>query len=113
MTDYQVCGAAGAPASMSYFATDVVRSRWSLFALPKIQAFPAWWLGLLVLAIAIGCSSKPTPEEKATEEAKAFGALPGLKATPDQALQDELARVVEDGGTPSCSLQERYRLIRT
>jgi hypothetical protein len=58
------------------------------------------WLGLLMLATAAGCSNGSTPEEKATEEAKAFGALSGLKATPDQALQDELARVVEDGGTP-------------
>ena len=57
-------------------------------------------LALLLLVAALGCSKKPSPEARATEEAKAFGALPGLKATPDQPLQDELARIVEDGGTP-------------
>ncbi len=57
------------------------------------------WSALLGLAAAAGCS-RPSPEAQATEEAKAFGTLPGLKATPDQALQDELARVVEQGGTP-------------
>jgi hypothetical protein len=58
------------------------------------------WLGLLVAVTGGGCAREPSPEVKATEEAKAFGALPGLKATPDQALQGELARVVEEGGTP-------------
>lgn len=58
------------------------------------------WLGMLLLVATVGCSKGPSPETRATEEAKAFGALPGLKATPDGALQDELARVVEDGGTP-------------
>jgi hypothetical protein len=55
---------------------------------------------VLLLAAGAGCSKGPSPEAKATEEAKVFGALPGLKATPDRALQDELARVVNDGGTP-------------
>lgn len=57
------------------------------------------WLGLL-LAVSGGCSKTPSSEAKATEEAKAFGALPGLKATPDKALQAELARVVDERGTP-------------
>ena len=58
------------------------------------------WSALLGLAAGAGCSRGPSPEAQATEEAKAFGTLPGLKATPDQALQDALARVVEQGGTP-------------
>ncbi len=61
-------------------------------------AVPLAWLGVL-LAVA-GCSKGPAPETRATEEAKAFGALPGLRATPDQPLQAELARVVDEGGTP-------------
>jgi hypothetical protein len=48
----------------------------------------------------VGCSKGTTTETEAIEQAKAFGALPGLKATPDQSLQDELSRVVDDGGTP-------------
>ncbi len=54
----------------------------------------------MLLASGAGCSKGPSAETKATEEAKAFGALPGLKATPDGALQDELARVINEGGTP-------------
>ena len=60
---------------------------------------PAWFALLLLLIAAFGCS-RESPTEKATEQAKAFGALPGLKATPDQALQDELSYVTDDGGTP-------------
>ena len=60
----------------------------------------AWLALLLAIATGAGCTKTPSPEAKATEEAKAFGALPGLKATPDQSLQDELTRVVTDGGTP-------------
>ena len=59
----------------------------------------AFWPVLLAV-LAVGCSKGPSPEARATEEAKAFGVLPGLKATPDQALQDELALVVDQGGTP-------------
>ena len=58
------------------------------------------WSALLGVVAGAGCSRGRSPEARATEEAKAFGTLPGLKATPDQALQDELARVVEQGGTP-------------
>jgi len=65
----------------------------------RVNHRPAWLVLLLVLVATLGCS-RESPEKKATEEAKAYGALPGLKATPDQALQDELAHVTNDGGTP-------------
>ena len=52
--------------------------------------------GLLVglLSAWMGCGGSPTfvPEE--------IGALPGLKASPHAGLQDELARIVEQGGLP-------------
>lgn len=66
----------------------------------RVVADLAWLALLLAIATGVGCTKGPSPEAKATEEAKAYGALPGLKATPDQSLQDELARVVTEGGTP-------------
>lgn len=64
---------------------------------------------LLVLAFCpiAGCSEDSPRENKAIEQAKALGALPGLKATPDQALQDELARIREEGGTPELLAADR------
>ena len=59
---------------------------------------PVYLAALLV--VVCGCNRGASPARTATEQAKAFGALPGLKASPDEALQDALAQVVAEGGTP-------------
>ncbi len=55
------------------------------------------WLFVVALASLVGCGKEPPPAENVAEH---FGRLPGLRQSPLEPLQDELARVVDEGGTP-------------
>lgn len=70
--------------------------RWPMLA----GGGPPIALMVAVLLSCCGCGQKLSPEMEAAVEAKAYGRLPGLTAAPDEALQDELARIVEERGTP-------------
>ena len=54
------------------------------------------WLSLL----AGGCGGQSGGKAPQQLDLEAYGALPGLRATPNQQLRDELARIIEEGGTP-------------
>jgi len=59
----------------------------------------AYILALLTLAWATGCGrGEDDPRRRSAE---LFGDLPGLSETPDPPLRDELARLVDEGGTPA------------
>ena len=53
-------------------------------------------LGLL----AGGCGGQQAADVSERIKAEDYGALPGLRATPDKKLRDELARITEERGTP-------------
>jgi hypothetical protein len=55
---------------------------------------------LIVLGVFVGCrkGSEPDPAELAAIEE--YGMLPGLKSSANVELRDELARIVEEKGTP-------------
>ena len=57
---------------------------------------------LVVLAVlgSAGCRRSTTAEQSRREVAEAFGQLPGLTETPDPELRVELARIIEEEGTP-------------
>ena len=57
-------------------------------------------LVVLFAAPAGGCRDRRDAKEPAAATAESFGSLPGLRETPDAELQGELARIVEEGGTP-------------
>ena len=71
----------------------------------RIGVFHGWWCFLtLGVLLPLGCSRSDPPEkppegEEATVED--YGTLPGLKGAPHKKLQDELARITEEGGTPA------------
>ena len=62
-----------------------------------------------VMALAVaGCRRKEDARVAATAESfAAYGELPGLRRTPHAGLQAELARLVDEGGTPSLLEQHR------
>jgi hypothetical protein len=47
-----------------------------------------------------GCRARQPEEANQPAGPEAYGSLPGLKSTPKLNLRDELARIVEDNGTP-------------
>ena len=53
---------------------------------------------LVLLLLCCGCGSSDDPAD--TTKPPGLGSLPGLKASPDKYLRDELARIKEEGGTP-------------
>jgi len=57
---------------------------------------------LLVSALVVvgGCRERGTGEAKSREAAEAYGRLPGLREAPHRDLQSELARIIDEGGTP-------------
>lgn len=62
----------------------------------KEHGIPIVWTCLLLL---VGCAGE-TKESFDLDDLERFGSLPYLKATRDQQLADELARIIEEGGTP-------------
>jgi hypothetical protein len=70
---------------------------------------PYAWLFLLVPAtvLLVGCGGGENKNGPDMSAAVAYGKLPGLKATPDKRLQDELARIVEEGATPELLAKSR------
>jgi hypothetical protein len=56
---------------------------------------------LLGLFVAGGCGARQGADVAQQREPEYYGSLPGLKATSDQQLQDESARITEEGGTPA------------
>ncbi|HYW78326.1 MAG TPA: hypothetical protein VE890_02080, partial [Thermoguttaceae bacterium] len=44
-----------------------------------------------------GCGGKQPTDSSDARSAEEFGDLPGLRSSPNQGLQDELARIVEEG----------------
>ncbi|MDZ7615453.1 MAG: hypothetical protein U1E05_00525, partial [Patescibacteria group bacterium] len=56
---------------------------------------PIVWVCLLL----VGCAGE-SKEPIGLDDLERFGALPHLKNTRDEQLADELARIVEEGGTP-------------
>lgn len=58
-------------------------------------------LALFGLSLGDGCSrQQPAAATVAPRDPAYYGKLAGLRASPDQRLRDELARIVEEGGTP-------------
>ena len=57
---------------------------------------------LLVLSVlaGAGCRRSRSVEDSRRRIAESFGQLPGLSETPDAALRAELARIIEEKGTP-------------
>ena len=56
---------------------------------------------MLLFAVALAGCAEPGPIELATDaDVQALGELPGLRATADARLLDELARIEQQGGTP-------------
>lgn len=55
---------------------------------------------LLFLACLAGCSKSPPPQEVPISPLVQLGNLPGLRESADAVLQEELARIEEEGGTP-------------
>jgi len=53
-------------------------------------------LGLLV----VGCGGGQSADSLKQRSPEDYGELPGLRSSPNQELQDELARIVEEEGTP-------------
>jgi hypothetical protein len=47
-----------------------------------------------------GCRDGGSAQPPGVPSAESFGSLPGLRETPDRELQAELARIVDEGGTP-------------
>jgi hypothetical protein len=59
----------------------------------------AWML--LIAFVLVGCDNTPEPIELSTDaDVRALGELPGLRATADARLLEELARIEQQGGTP-------------
>lgn len=50
--------------------------------------------------LAGGCGEQSHPEARSPLSPEEYGRLPGLSGSPDPGLRDELARIVEQGGTP-------------
>jgi len=75
----------------------------ALELLRRVAVLPAV-LGLLV---AVGCRQGATPEDARQQAAEDFGQLPGLTGSPDPRLQSELARIVDEGGTPALLAERR------
>ena len=63
--------------------------------------YAALTLALFGLFLGDGCSRPQSAAETvAPRDPAYYGRLAGLRASPDQRLRDELARIVEEGGTP-------------
>ena len=60
----------------------------------------AWTLLVSALVVVGGCRDHGTPEDRSRAAAEAYGQLPGLKETPHRELQSELARIIDEKGTP-------------
>jgi len=75
----------------------------ALELLRKAAVLPAM-LGLLV---TVGCRQGDTPEDARQQAAEDFGQLPGLAGSPDPRLQNELARIVDEGATPALLAEHR------
>ena len=67
------------------------------------------WLRLFMLAVVLlcGCGKGQEENDPDMSPAVAYGKLPGLKAAPDKRLQDELARIVDEGATPELLTKSR------
>ncbi|MCH8922612.1 MAG: hypothetical protein IIA67_05635 [Planctomycetes bacterium] len=64
------------------------------------------WMLLIAVAL-VGCDNRPGPIELSTDaDVQALGELPGLRATADTRLLDELARIEQQGGTPKLLRRE-------
>ncbi len=63
--------------------------------MPRAMLITALW-GLL----AGGCGGQQAGDVSERIKAEDYGALPGLRATPNKKLRDELARITEERGTP-------------
>jgi len=55
---------------------------------------------VLATVLLLGCDGGENKNGPDMSAAVAYGKLPGLRASPDKRLQDELARIVEEGATP-------------
>ena len=54
----------------------------------------------LLCLTAAGCRQRDGSPSAERLDVAEYGALPGLKATPNSELRDELDRIIEEGGTP-------------
>jgi len=61
---------------------------------PAVKTLP-----LIFACLLLGCGGESAPR-RGLDDFEHFGALPYLSATRDARLADELARIVEEGGTP-------------
>ena len=67
-----------------------------------LKAVRLAWLVLMLPAVlsGVGCGRTAAPDESGD-----YGTLPGLRGTSDQKLRDELARIVDQQGTPELLMQ--------
>lgn len=66
---------------------------------PGTMRYVAFFLAFSAVA-AGGCGGADAPDGPAEFDPQQYGALPGLRMTPHRKLQDELARIIEERGTP-------------
>ena len=89
--------------SVPFFPQDAAMHGLSIM---RRRSFPiALCLGIALL-LAGGCRKQPPGKYTRALTASQYGELPGLVGTTSQALQDELARIVEEGGTPKQLMNE-------
>ncbi len=62
---------------------------------------------VLVMLCGLGCRPGEMREDFRRQLVDDFGHLPGLRETPDPRLQDELARIIDEGGTPELLTQNQ------
>jgi hypothetical protein len=62
---------------------------------------PGWWVCILGCIVSVaGCQRQSTPQKLDTEALAQYGSLPGLRASHDSNLTDELARLESEEATP-------------
>ena len=73
----------------------------------SINAYARLLLLVPAIVLLVGCGGGENKQGPDMSAAVAYGKLPGLKAAPDKRLQDELARIVEEGATPELLAKSR------
>lgn len=76
---------------------------WAVELLRQAVVLPV----LVGLLATVGCRQEATPEDARQQAAEDFGQLPGLAGAPDPRLQNELARIIDEGGTPALLAENR------
>ena len=76
-------------------------------ACTSINSYARLFLFVSASVLVVGCGRGKNEKDLDMSAAVAYGKLPGLRAAPDKRLQNELARIVEAGGTPELLAKSR------